>query len=326
MRALRVHKHGDPSQVLQLDEVEPPAPGPDQVQIQVAAAALNFADDLLCRGNYQLKPDFPFTPGLEVAGTITACGENAAIASGTRVIAVAALPAGGLAEFALADAANVYAIPDSLPDDQAAGLLIPFQTSHLALHHRGRLQPGETLLVHAGAGGVGSAAIQLGVAAGARVIATAGGPEKLALCRELGAELAIDYRKEDFAPAVRAATGGNGADVIYDSVGGDTFDRSRKCIANEGRILIIGFAGGKIAQAPTNHVLIRNYSIVGVYVGAIRERALLDRVHDELMALYAAGKIRTLVQADLPLAETAGAIADLANRRTVGKVLIRPSR
>jgi NADPH:quinone reductase len=185
------------------------------------------------------------------------------------------------------------------------------------------LRAGETLLVHAGAGGVGSAAIQLGVAAGAHVLATAGGPEKVAVCRRLGAELAIDYRAEDFVAAVKDATGGRGADVIYDPVGGDTFDRSRKCIAFEGRILVIGFTGGRFADAPTNHVLIKNYAVVGVHWGLynVMEPSLVLETHAELMRLHQAGEIAPLVSSVIPLDDAPQALARLASRGTWGKVV-----
>ena len=326
MQAWRVKQLGPPDEALTLETLERPEPGPGQVRIRVAAAALNFADDLLCRGHYQLTPELPFTPGLEVAGTVDTCGAGVKLVPGQRVVAIAALPHGALAEYALADALNAYALPDGLAFACGAAMLIAFQTSHLALHRRGRIRAGETLLVHAGAGGVGSAAIQLGVAAGARVFATAGGPEKLALCRKLGAELAIDYREEDFARAVLDATDGAGADVIYDPVGGDVLDRSRKCVAWEGRILLVGFAGGRIAKLPTNQVLLRNYSVVGVYVGEYshRERPHLDEVHTDLMRMYQAGQIRPVIHAQLPMSAVPQAIDDLATRRTLGKVVIQP--
>lgn len=326
MKAWRVKQLGPPAEALTLEEVERPEPGPGQVRIRVAAAALNFADDLLCRGHYQLTPELPFTPGLEIAGTVDTCGADVTLAPGDRIVAIAALPHGALAEYALADAVNAYPLPEPLGFDEGAAMLIAFQTSHLALHRRGQLRAGETLLVHAGAGGVGSAAIQLGVAAGARVFATAGGPDKLALCRELGAELAIDYREDDFVQAVLDATDGEGANVIYDPVGGDVLDRSRKCIAWEGRILLVGFAGGRIAKLPTNQVLLRNYSVVGVYVGEYsqRERAYLGEIHDDLLRMFGTGEIRALIHDRLPLAAVPQAISDLANRRTVGKVVIQP--
>lgn len=326
MQAWRVVKLGPPSEVLTLETVERPEPGPGQLRIRVAAAALNFADDLLCRGHYQLAPELPFTPGLEVAGTVDACGAGVELAPGSRVVAIAALPHGALAEYALADAVNAYPLPDSLGFAGGAAMLIAFQTSHLALHRRGQIRAGETLLVHAGAGGVGSAAIQLGVAAGARVFATAGGPDKLALCRDLGAELAIDYRSGDFVEAVLEATDGAGADLIYDPVGGDVLDRSRKCVAWQGRILLVGFAGGRIAKLPTNQVLLRNYSVVGVYVGEYsrRERRYLDEIHADLMGMVEAGRIRPVIHAELPMSAVPQAIADLVGRRTVGKVVIQP--
>ena len=326
MSAWRVARHGDPAEVLAIrDDVAVPEPAADQVRIRVGAAALNFGDDLLCRGQYQLRPELPFTPGLEVAGEVVAAGAQAGIAPGTRVMGVPALPHGGLAEQCLADARNCYAIPDSLPDVDAAAMLIPYQTSHVALHRRGGLRAGETLLVHAGAGGVGSAAIQLGKAAGARVIATAGGPEKVALCESLGADVGIDYTAEDFAKRVREETGGRGADVIYDPVGGDVFDRSRKCIAWEGRILVVGFAGGRVAEAPTNQVLFRNYSVVGVYMGEYshRDRPFLDAVHDEILALHASGQVRPLIDSVREFADVPPAVGALAGRRTTGKVVVR---
>lgn len=261
-----MHELGEPVDVLRLDVVEVPDPGPGQVRVRVAAVSLNFPDVLMCRGGYQVKPPLPFTPGAEVAGVIDALGPGVdTLAVGQRVLAVPAVGLGGFAEYTCAAAATTYPIPDTMSFVAASALHVTYQTGHLALHRRAAIRAGETLLVHAGAGGVGSAAIQLGSAAGARVFATAGGPEKVDVCRRLGAEIAIDYRDEDFVEVVKDATGGRGADVIYDPVGGEVFDRSRKCVAFEGRILVIGFTGGRFADAPTNHVLIKNYSVVGVH-------------------------------------------------------------
>jgi NADPH2:quinone reductase len=295
------------------------------VRIRVHTAALNFSDDLVCRGRYQIRPEPPFTPGMEGTGRIDAVGPGAPWRPGDRVMATMTLPHGALAEYAIADAANVWRAPAEVSDAQAAGFLIPYQTSHIALHRRGGLQPGETLLVHAGAGGMGSAAIQLGVAAGARVFATAGGPEKTAHCRHLGAEIAIDYRSDDFVSIVNEATGGSGADVIYDPVGGDTFDRSRKCIAWEGRILIIGFSSGRIADLPTNHAMVKNYSVVGVYPAryAQKDRPFLEETHEELLRLLDSGAIDPLIHVEVPLEDAARAIGELTNRKTVGKVIVR---
>jgi len=325
MRAWRVHEFGEPVAVLRLEEIDSPEPGPGQVQIRVACAALNFGDGLMCRGLYPLRPEFPFSPGLEVCGEIERVGDGVSLAIGQRVIAVPDLPHGGLAEACIANAVNVYAIPDTLGDVEAAGFLIPYQTGHVALHRRAQIRSGETLLVHAGAGGVGSAAIQLGVAAGAEVIATAGGAEKCEVCLKLGARLAIDYRTEDFSAAVREATDGRGADVIYDPVGGDVFDRSTKCVAWEGRILVVGFAGGQIPTLSTLDLLLESFSVVGVYMGEYsrRERPTLDAVHAELLALHGKGAIRPLVGREISMEEVPVAIRDLGNRQSIGKIIIR---
>jgi NADPH2:quinone reductase len=318
MRAWRVHQLGEPTDVLKLEEVDPPEAGPGEVAIEVAAAALNFPDILICRGQYQEKPALPFTPGLEIAGTVVGTGQR-----------VLALPTnGGLAERTTARTAAVYPIPDTMPMESAAALHITYQTGYLALHKRANLQPGETLLVHAGAGGVGSAAIQLGLAAGARVIATAGGPDKVEVCRKLGAEIAIDYQAEDFVDVVKQATDGKGADVIYDPVGGDTFDRSRKCVAFEGRILVIGFTSGRIPEAPANHILVKNYSVVGVHWGLYnRLRPQVPRqIHDDLVRLYSEGKIDPLVSQVVPMEDAPQALEALGSRGTVGKIVVKTTQ
>ena len=228
MRAWQVHELGAPKSALKLVEVEEPTVGSGEVCIRVEAAALNFFDILLCKGEYQERPELPFTPGGEVSGPVLEAGEGVDLQPGDRVIATPPLPRGGYAEKVVAPVGSVFAIPESIPFESAAALPITYQTSHVALHRRAGLREGETVLVHAGAGGVGSAAIQLARAAGARVFATAGGEEKVEACRRLGAEVAIDYREEDFIKVVKAATEGRGADVIFDPVGGDTFDGSRR--------------------------------------------------------------------------------------------------
>jgi NADPH2:quinone reductase len=324
VRALRAHELGDPGEVLRLETIPEPQPGRGAVRVEVAAGALNFPDVLICRGGYQVKPPLPFTPGAEVAGTVTAVGpEVDAGLLGRRVIAVPDFGPGGFTEVTLARASQVFPIPDSFPDVEAAALHVTYQTGHLALHRRAAIRPGETLLVHAGAGGVGSAAIQLGLAAGARVIATAGGPEKVAIVRDLGAEIAIDYRREDFVEVVKDATGGNGADVIFDPVGGDTFDRSRKCIAFEGRILVIGFTSGRIPDAPANHALVKNYSVVGVHWGLYNSKdpARVHAIHAELVELHARGAIRPQVSEVIGLEAVPAALERLAARGTTGKVV-----
>jgi NADPH:quinone reductase len=329
VRAWRVHELGEPRDVLTLDEVPALEPGPGEVLLEVAGAGLNFPDVLLCRGEYQLKPALPFVPGAEIAGTVLARGDGVeSVSVGQRVVAIPKLGIGGLSEQAVASEATVHPIPDSLDWAPAAALQITYQTGHVALHHRAHLQAGETLLVHAGAGGVGSAAIQLGRAAGAHVIATAGGAEKTQVCRDLGADLAIDYTCDDFVAAVKDATGGRGADVIYDPVGGDVFDRSRKCIAFEGRILIIGFTSGRIPEVPVNHILIKNYAVVGMHWGlyAVVQPARARIVHDALMQLHAQGEIAPLVSEIVGMSDAADGVARLAQRGTWGKVVVDPTQ
>lgn len=326
MRAWQVQSLGDPEQALKLVEVDGPTPGPGEVVIEVEAAALNFFDILLCRGEYQERPDLPFTPGGEVSGTVNETGEGVGMQAGQRVIATPPLPRGGYARKVAVPVASVFPIPESMPLEKAASLPITYQTAHVALHHRARLEAGETVLVHAGAGGVGSAAIQLARAAGARVIATAGGPEKVGICERLGAEVSIDYREENFIEVVKEATEGRGADVVFDPVGGDTFDGSRRCVAFEGRILVIGFAGGRIARAPTNHVLVKNYSVVGVHWGLYARvmPELVRRTHDELVSLYEGGKLDPLIFETMPFERLPEALTLLGSRGTYGKIILRP--
>ncbi len=321
MKAWRVHELGEPQDVMTWDEVPEPEPHGDLLRLRVDAVALNFPDLLLCRGLYQEKPPLPFTPGVEVVGTVLDGPRE-----GERVLAAPTLPYGGLAEQVSVSQSSALSVPDAMPAVTAAGLLVTYPTGHVGLHRRARLQQGETLLVHAGAGGVGSAAIQLGRAAGARVIATAGGPDKVAVCRELGADVVIDYSSEDFVAVVKDVTEGRGADVVYDSVGGDVFDRSRRCVAFEGRIVVVGFAGGRIADAPTNHALVKNYSVVGLHWGLYRahEPALLQQTHAALLELWEQGLIDPLIGAQLPLSQAPAALARLGERGTVGKVVLLP--
>jgi NADPH2:quinone reductase len=326
MRAWRVHDLGDPVDVLRLEEIEAPEPEPGQVLIEVLACAVNFADTLLCRGTYQEKPARPFTPGLEVCGRVLSAPDRSPVRTGQRVIALPSLPHGGFADRTVAAASDVFVVPDTMDDVGAAALPVAYQTGWFGLYHRARLVEGETVLVHAGAGGVGSAAIQLAKARGARVIATAGGAEKASLCRDLGADVAVDHQVDDFVAVTDELTDGRGADVVYDSVGGDTFDRSRRCIAFEGRIVVIGFAGGRVADAPTNHLLVKNYDVVGLNWGSYRrlDPGLVHRCHDELVALHAEGRIAPLIGSVRALDAVPRALDDLAGRATTGKVVVIP--
>ncbi len=327
MQAWQVHELGEPREVLTLSEVETPHPGAGEIVVRVRAAAANFPDALLCRGLYQVRPPLPFTPGVELCGEVVEVGSAVtAWQVGDRIVATPELPTGGFAEYAVVDAAKAFPAPEALDDAEAASLVIAYQTGWFGLHRRAALQPGETLLVHAAAGGVGSAAVQLGKAAGARVIGVAGGADKAEYVRALGADVVVDRRTEDFVEVVNMVTGGRGADVVYDPVGGDTYDRSTKCIAFEGRILVIGFAGGRIENPGLNHALIKNYSIVGLHWGlyAVKNPALIAVCHRELTALAAEGKVKPLVSERLGLADVADGVQRLADGSTVGRLVFVP--
>lgn len=317
MQAWQVHQNGEPSAVMRLEDVDRPVPGDGQLLLKVRAANINFPDALLCRGQYQVTPPLPFTPGVEI------CGETE---DGRRVIANPALPYGGFAEYALADAAAVLPAPDGLDDAEAAALHIGYQTGWFGLHRRANLRAGETLLVHAAAGGVGSAAVQLGKAAGAKVIGVVGGAAKAEVARELGCDVVIDRRTENVIGAVKEATGGRGADVIYDPVGGDAFAQSTKCVAFEGRIIVVGFASGVIPTPGLNHALVKNYSVVGLHWGLYnaKDPQAILRCHEELTQLAAKGAIKPLISERVPLSDAAAAVQRVADGITTGRVAVVP--
>jgi len=327
MKAWRVSELGEPRDVMSLDEIPELQPGDGQLLVRVLGAAANFADALICRGLYQVKPPLPFTPGLELCGEVIALGQGTSgFAVGDRVIGSSALPAGGFAELALMDTATTFPAPGALDDAESAALYIGYQTGWFGLHRRAHLQPGETLLVHAAAGGVGSAAVQLGKAAGARVIGVVGGPEKAEVARRLGADVVVDRHTEDFVEVVKDVTQGGGADVVFDPVGGDAYQRSTKCIAFEGRILVVGFAGGQIQSAALNHALVKNYSILGLHWGlyTTKDPALVRICHDELSKLAADGVVKPLVSERLALDAVADGLQRLADGVTVGRVAYVP--
>lgn len=324
MKAWQVRQLGEPLVAMTLNEIPDPEPGPSQVVVRVLATPANFPDVLMCRGQYQVRPELPFTPGVEVCGEIVALGaEVSGLGVGDRVIGSPVLPHGGFAELAVLEGAGAFPAPSSLDDAQAASLFIGYQTGWFALHRRAHLQAGETLLVHAAAGGVGSAAIQLGKAAGAKVIGVVGGEAKAEVARELGADVVVDRYEQDFVEVVKAETDGRGADVVYDPVGGETYARSTKCIAFEGRILVIGFAGGEIQSAALNHALVKNYSIVGLHWGLYntQDPAAIRACHDDLVRLADAGRIRPLVSERLALSEVADGVQRLGEGTTVGRVV-----
>ncbi len=327
MKAWQVHAHGEPGSVLALVETPAPEPGAGQVRVRVRAAALNFPDVLLCRGTYQIRPELPFTPGVELCGEVDALGDGVTgLAVGDRVIGNPALPYGSLAGFALAEATDLLPAPEALDDAQASALHIAYQTGWFGLHRRARLQPGETLLVHAAAGGVGSAAVQLGRAAGARVIAVVGGAAKAEVARELGADVVIDRTDTDIVRAVKEATGGRGADVVFDPVGGDAYTASAKCVAFEGRILVVGFAGGTVPAPALNHALVKNYSIVGLHWGLYKQYAPAEIAvaHAELGKLAASGAIAPLIGGRLTLDQAPEGLTRLGAGDSVGRLVVLP--
>ncbi|TVL89554.1 NADPH:quinone oxidoreductase family protein [Streptomyces sp. SAJ15] len=326
MRAWRVHENGEPREVMRLEDVPEPVAGPGQLLVRVRAANVNFPDALLCRGRYQVRPPLPFTPGVELCAEVLAVGEGARGEVGARVLATPVLPAGGFAERAAVSAASALPAPETLDDAEAAALHIGYQTGWFGLHRRARLQAGETLLVHAAAGGVGSAAVQLGKAAGATVIGVVGGAEKARAARELGCDLVVDRHAEDVVSAVKEATGGRGADVVYDPVGGTAFTQSTKCVAFEGRIVVVGFAGGTVPAPPLNHVLIKNYAILGLHWGLYNthDPAAVRACHDALTKLAAQGAIAPLVSERVPLEAAADAVQRVADGATTGRVVVVP--
>ncbi|MDA3039908.1 MAG: NADPH:quinone oxidoreductase family protein, partial [Actinomycetota bacterium] len=297
MKAWLLHEPGDPWDNLRLEDVDPPAPGPQSVRVRVDACDLNFADILQCQGSYQVRLPTPFVPGMNVAGTVLEAGEGADVEVGRRLIGSSIGGHGGFAEQTIMKPSVSSLIPDDVSAVTAVGMHVTYGTSWFALHRRGNLQPGETVLVLAAAGGVGSSAVQLAKAHGCWVIAAAGGAEKLETCRQLGADVVVDYTNDDLYERVMEATSGRGCDVVYDPVGGDYFDIARRLVAWEGRLLVVGFASGRIPSAPANHVLVKNYSVVGVHMGGYRQfdDKPFEQCYRELYDLLLAGKIEPLV-------------------------------
>jgi NADPH:quinone reductase len=327
VKAWVVREFGGPES-LHLEDVEPIAPAEGAVRIAIRAASINFPDVLMIAGQYQVKPDLPFVPGVEVSGVVESAPAGSGFEKGDRVMALVdnvGLTRGAFSEMCDAAVGSVTRIPEGMPFDDAAAFTLVFQTGWFGLHRRAGLQAGETLLVHAGAGGVGSAAIQLGKAAGATVIATAGSDEKVEVCKRLGADHALNYKAQDFVDAVKSITGGRGADVVYDPVGGDVFDRSTKCIAFEGRIVVVGFTSGRIPQVAAGHVLIKNYAVVGLHWGLYARRApelTLTALHT-LLGMYADGQIKPYISARLPLDEAPAALAMVGGGKSTGKVVLQ---
>jgi NADPH:quinone reductase len=322
MRAV-VCKAFDDSQPLGVGTLPSPDLPAGYVRIAVRAAGVNFADTLMVKGQYQVKPPLPFAPGLEAAGYITEVSSDVqGFSVGDRVMAT--LEYGAYAEEAIAKASDTYVIPASMTFVEAAGFPIVYGTSHVGLVHKLRVQLGETLLVHGAAGGVGLTAVEIGKALGARVIATAGGADKLAIAKQYGADELIDYRTEDIRERVKVMTDGRGVDCVYDPVGGTAFDASLRSIVQGGRILVVGFASGTVPQIPANILLVKNITVIGFYWGAHRilDPKLIAGSFRELLGWFEQGKIKPHISHTFPMRDVMTAHETLIGRKSTGKVVI----
>lgn len=311
-----------------LKELSTPEPGPGEIRVRVEAASLNFPDLLMLRGEYQFKPEPPFTVGMDLAGVVDAIGPGVTgFSLGQRVAGGA--KTGAFADFAICPAASLHPVPEAMPSSSAAAYPAAYVTAHVSLIARGQIKEGETLLVHGASGGVGMATVDVGRLLGAHVIATTGSAEKVAGLRRAGAHEVIvlgPKAGDAFREQVKALTSGKGADVIFDPVGGDVFDESTRCIAFAGRLLVIGFAGGRIASVNTNIPLIKGFSVVGVRAGEYG-RQFPERgrvIRDEIWRWAAEGKTKPTVFAELPLDRWREAFELMRDRKLVGKIVIRP--
>lgn len=322
MKAVICRTWGDPS-TLTIEDVPARAPGAGEVRLRVEACGVNFADTLMIAGQYQVRPPFPFSPGLEIAGEVLEVGaEVAHLKAGDRVMGVCDF--GGMAQEATVSAALLLPLPAGMPAETAAAFPIAYGTSHLALDHRGRLLPGETLLVLGAAGGVGLTAVEIGRLMGATVIAAASTPEKLALAERYGAAHQINYTTDNLRDRLKEITGGKGVDVVYDPVGGALFDQALRSLAWEGRLLVVGFASGTIPEVPANLALVKNCAVVGVYWGAYGRQnpQVLMRSLRTLLGWYAEGRLQPHVSAVFPLDEAPDALWALIRRQSTGKVVV----
>ena len=324
MRAVVCHRWG-PVEDLTIEDVPAPTPAPGEVLIAVKATAVNYADSLMVAGRYQTRPPLPFSPGLETAGIVAACGTGVTrFRPGDRVMAILAY--GGLAEMAVSPEAETFVVPARMSLEEAGAFPVAYISSHVALRWQGRLEPGETLLVTGAAGGVGLTAVEIGKAMGARVIAAASTPEKLAIARERGADEGVNYATENLTESVMALTNGKGADVCFDPVGGDLFDLALSALGWGGRILLIGFVGG-VPQIPANRLLVKHRAALGSSLRYFRWHApdKLQRSVDELLEWYDGGKLRPCITHRLPLEGSVEAIRLLTDRRAHGKVVVVPN-
>jgi NADPH2:quinone reductase len=321
-RAARCHAYGPPSN-LAIETVSVPDPGPGEARVRVHAVGINFFDGLMVAGKYQIKPPFPFSPGSEIAGTVESVGPDVDPGwLGQRVFAFAFH--GAYAEVVVLPVRLLHRTPATMDDVAAAAFPCVYGTSYHALKDRAHLQPGETLLVLGAAGGVGLAAVELGKCMGARVIAGASSPEKLALCRAHGADETIDYAREDLRERIKALTNGRGIDVVYDPVGGALAEPAIRSLAIDGRFLVIGFAAGEIPRIPLNLLLLKSASAVGVFWGAFTEREPLRHQANvaELLAWQAAGRLEPHIHGTWPLERAVEALESVMNRQVQGKAIL----
>ena len=343
MRAWRIHQYGEPDEVLTLEEVPLPEPGPGEVRVRAEGIALNLNDlERINGGNMAFRPELPYSPGMETMGVVDAVGDGAPALLGQRVVASTKMAHGGFAEYAVAPAAATFPMPEDIPFPDAAAVLFPFHLAWLGLFDRADLQAGETVLVHAAAGGSGSAAVQLAADAGARVIATVGSEAKKQLCLDLGAEVAVDYHTEDFAATVMEATGQRGADVVFDNVGAAVMTASMNCLAYNGRYLMMGFASDKtVLDEPflvPRRLATGNFKVCGVLlayatpdvipmmkaaIGAnFVSSALGAHLHADILERLRSGRVRAVVGDVVPFAELPAAMTAMADRRTVGRTVV----
>jgi NADPH:quinone reductase len=326
MRAWQTMKSGNPKDVLAMNEDWPaPEPYPGTVLVEVLAAGMGLPDVFMCQGSYAMTPQIPFTQGQEVVGRVIGWAEGVENRQvGDRVMAVTSFFTGNgaYADQCLALDDFCLPVPDGMTDAEGAAFLIPFHTAYIGLITRGKLEAGETLLVLGGAGGTGTAAIQVAKALGARVIATVAGPEKVEYCKKLGADVVIDRKKEDISEAVMEATGGLGANCVYDPVGGAAFTAATKCVAHEGRILAIGFASGSWGPVDTAHMVYQNYSVVGV-IPSNYDRAFKEVAQKRLLGWWKEGRLKTQIEEFVPFSELPDALERLASSQVQGKLALQ---
>jgi len=324
MKAWSVGEFGHFEGVMQWEEAPKPPLANGSALIRVTAVGLSFALMLRIAGKYQVRDTLPFVPGSDAVGEVVAAGPESTLRPGMRIMGRGL--SGTLAEYALMDPTAVQPVPEGMSDVQAAAFLNAYQTSYVGLAFQGRLKAGEVLLVHGAAGGVGLAAIQIGKALGATVIATAGSAEKIAACLAQGADHAVNYEEVDFVEAVLELTGGHGADVIYDPVGGDVFTKSRRCIAFDGRLVVVGFASGQIPEIAANRMLLRTFSVSGFTLHAYKKHRpdLLEKSEQALMDFYQEGKIAPVVSTVLPMSQLIEGLKMVEARKSIGKVVLVP--